>query len=452
MNSNPQNNIQAEIRKTILAVVVVAIVFGFAIVSPFLDNIFIKAQITPAKVLASGTPTITSTSPTFSIYGVKKNVRINGTNLTGTVQFAIASGQRYTVAGVVNDIGTQITVAVPEDLPAGNGTVRVYANQNLVSNELAFKVKDIKEVVSFAKPTSVWSPQQTINGWWPELSPDGRYVAYGNWGESWITDLKTKKNYDFSHPAGLPNGASCYGAQWYKSNIARFVCELPGNQDKFSSYTVKVGEWVARKTADDPSLAAGNQGEAQDGHWASYLAKGGRIAKDNRVLATNVGGAVAISGNYLIHACTNENNTICIWNGARLIKRIKPKTNIPFGMDIYNNYISFGLGHVTGIDPKGREVSLATVSNRMNESSPKIFPVKNSPWVVTQPWNDKLMFILLRPWGDRASIAVEGAGSWISVVYVNNSFVVAYCSDKGALTVKTIPASSPRTDLIKLGI
>src|SRR3989344_2988154 len=54
---------------------------------------------------------------------------------------------------------------------------------------------------------SSWSPPQTINGWWPDLSPNGRFITYGNWGESWVTDLQTGQNWDFRDPADIANRA-----------------------------------------------------------------------------------------------------------------------------------------------------------------------------------------------------------------------------------------------------
>ena len=137
-----------------------------------------------------GTPTITSVTPTTARPGVT-TLTIIGTNLTSTVQFFDGSGGRNTVVGSVNSTGTQTTVTVPSDLPVGNATVKVYRSASSISNGILILISNTGSgggsTINTAVATQIWAPTQTTNGWWPSLSPNGRYVTYGNRGGRWVT-------------------------------------------------------------------------------------------------------------------------------------------------------------------------------------------------------------------------------------------------------------------------
>ncbi len=295
----------------------------------------------------------------------------------------------------------------------------------------------------YAPLLSEWSPPQTNNGWWPSLSPDGRYVAYGNWGESWITDLSTGENWDFRHPSDLPADGRCIAGQWIKDDTLTFPCEI---KEGFARYEVKVGEWVARRTADDPALVAANTFIAKDGHWASNIAAK-RIVEDGRILTSNrPGGLMSIRGNVLLSACTNNNAAICVWKDYSLLRSHPAKTPL-FGADFYNNYIAYGgYGAIHGITPGGTDIDL-TATTGFRESVPKIVPVNNQPWVVSDPWNSIAQFMMLRPWGERSSIIVNMQVVSFSVVHADGKFIIAGNGDRGQLRVVTVSDKAKRVDI-----
>lgn len=299
----------------------------------------------------------------------------------------------------------------------------------------------------FASLLTQWSPSQTDNGWWPALSSDGRYVAYGNWGESWVTDLQTGQNWDFRNPPGLDGVYRCIAGQWIKSDTLTFVCELDvDGRGGFARYEVKVGEWVPVRTSDNPTLVLANTFMAKDGHWASYIA-GTRIVKDNQVIASQrPGGLMALSENMLVHACNNANVTICVVRDRERIKTYPARTPL-FGADMYKNFIAYGgYGPVHGIEPSGLDVDLSAIRG-FRESVPKIVGVNNQPWVVTDPWNSASQFMLLRPWGERSSIVVNLQSVSFSVVHTPGKFTIAGNTDRGLLQVVTISDQSRRVDL-----
>src|SRR3989344_3510385 len=111
--------------------------------------------------------------------------------------------------------------------------------------------------IQLAPILSSWT-EPTGNGWWPHLSPDGKYVSYGN-NSSKITDIATKQTWDFSS-----TGPQCYGAYWLNSTKATFTCST-GNTTA-DRYEVMAGVWNAVKTSANPSLVAGNKFEANNDH------------------------------------------------------------------------------------------------------------------------------------------------------------------------------------------
>ncbi len=410
-----------------------------------------------------GVPLITTINPTSAKPG-ETTIRINGVDLTSTVQFFDASNNRQTVVGSVNSAKTQITVLVPAGIPLGTGKVRVYKDGSTVSNEVSIQYSNTVSgggpSLPSTPPTSTWVPLQTTNGWWPSLSPNGRYVAYGNWGDSWVTDLEspTKETWNFKAPPGFPTpangGGRCMAGQWLSNTKLTFVCEVEasinGGTIGFWRYEVTVGEWVPTKTDDNPTTLVSNMFRAKDGHWAAYAAPPiARITKDNQVVVSGTtGGAISLSGDMLVHACTNENQSICVRQGIALSRTYPVQT--PMHMTATNaGYIAYGgYGPIHGITPTGSDIDL-TVAPWRWENLGEIVNINGSLWVVTTSFDsatDK-SYVFLRPWGSRSTVVVEAAAVWVSVAYKNGNILIAYNNDIGRMTVVTIPATTTRSVL-----
>jgi hypothetical protein len=298
----------------------------------------------------------------------------------------------------------------------------------------------------FAPILSRWTPS-TTNGWWPELSPDGRYVMYGNWGGMWITDLQADQTYDLGNPPGTTMDR-CIAGKWIRPDTATYLCE-----DGAARYEVRVGEWISRRTSDPASVTASSIFDAKDGHWASYLAGNAhRITKDGTLLTNSTGGLGGLSNNLLAAACDNNNTSICIWNGATISNRYTSQ----FGFNDLRigegDYVAYGnTRNVRGICiSDGREINLKAGLPSMNEGLigiRSIFPVNGAPWVITGEWEPS--YVLLRPWGERESIAVNIGAVYASVYYdaQNQIFKIAYNNATGGMAVITISANAPRSNL-----
>ncbi|MBI4452301.1 exo-alpha-sialidase [Candidatus Woesearchaeota archaeon] len=285
-----------------------------------------------------------------------------------------------------------------------------------------------------------WSPKLTDNGWFPRLSPDGIYVTYG-FGENWVADLQTGEERSLT----IKKGES-FNGYWIRPDTYTFL-NIYSNAEA-DRYEVKVGEWIAKKTNDNPQLAAGNQFVAADGHWASYLASNGRIAYDNNEVATDVGGTLSVSDDWIVHASDKDNTAIQVWRNGQKSATYIPKTPL-HGMSVNKGYIVYGgYGPVHGISPDGQDMDLTATPWRKEGIGGVVF-ANNQPWVYTLTWNDAQNkgYILIRPWGEKASIVIEAAAVSVHIVYVNNEFVIAYNSDKGQLSVVKVPVNSQMVDL-----
>ena len=312
-------------------------------------------------------------------------------------------------------------------------------------------------VITPATPISTWSPAQTSNGWWAKISPDGKYVTYGNWGESWVTDLNTGQNYDFKAPANLPAGARCLAGQWITTTKLTFICEIGTIQNPTGMirYEATIGEWVARLTTDSPALAWATTFAAKDGHWASYLAANPRrIAKDNAVLTTNgPGGALSISGNTLVHACDGSDNPdICVWTGSTLSKTIIPLSSVS-ETATNSGYILYAGGGTTmrGIDPNGNDTN-KKIGSFSFEGKPVVFLVRGAPWIATSVESNTTnkSYVILRPWSSKNAIVLDtgtpnSGSAGIDAVFDGTNFVVAQHTNKGILKVIKVPENATRS-------
>src|SRR3989344_5479094 len=320
--------------------------------------------------------------------------------------------------------------------------------------------------IQFPQILSSWEPPQTRNGWWAELSPDARYVAYGNWGESWVTDLQTGQYWNFQPmvASDMNPGSRCLGGHWILPNKLTFPCELatPEGNDApgrlgFYRYEVNVGEWIPRRTADDPQLVVGGGSnfawQAQDGHWASYAPF--RIAKDNQIIvsgnAEDTGGlGRGLSGSLIATAFTNANESICIWDDNVLVLDDYPT---PFGFfDLrlgLGDYVAYGgRGPVRGFclsDQKDIDLKVGPPGSA--EIPDQIFEVNGSPWVISASWNVGPMYFYLHPWGERDSIVLNIEAVNTSTVYKNGIFTIAYHDAVGRMKVITVTDNAPRNDL-----
>jgi hypothetical protein len=306
-------------------------------------------------------------------------------------------------------------------------------------------------------PTAItsnpWSPPENGGaGWYPQISSNGRYVAYATANINsdptisnhiWVNDLQTNTARDIT-PAGV---GGCYSPHWISESRVTFFCDNGSNGSNSIRFEASAPDFSSTATTDSPNLVGGNAFSASGGNWASWGFN--RLTWNNQIIRNNTGGNLDVSGNRLIISCTNQNNSICLYQSGRPAGTFTPQTRI-YGMSINSGYIVYGgRGPVRGITPGGNDVNLT--ASQFEEGNGEVVTVNGAPWVVTTAYdraNDQ-GYILFRPWGMRDSIILRAPANNIAVAYdaASNSFIVAYNTDRGSLTTLRVDANSPRRDI-----
>ena len=129
-----------------------------------------------------------------------------------------------------------------------------------------------------------WNPAG--NGWWPQLSADGNYVAYGT-GSVWVTNLSTLK-VEFSV------GPNIYIPRWIRPDTLTYVRFDDSHKGYGWRYEVKIGEWQAKLVDEGPQYDLSDF-DAANGHWLGVTA-GKRAYIDGQVVFTGGAFTAACAG------------------------------------------------------------------------------------------------------------------------------------------------------------
>ena len=272
------------------------------------------------------------------------------------------------------------------------------------------------------------------NGWFPQVSPTGRYVAHG-FGKVSVIDLTTQ-----SEKVLDPRHTFLVG--WIRPGTISWVFNT--GHHAAERYEADAPAFTPRKMPDDPSLVAGNKHAAADGHWASYIAGAGfRIAYDNKVVAMGAGGGVTVSQDWLAHAATNENQSIKVYRGGSLYRTYPAKTHM-HELNINRGYVLYGgYGPIHGITPDGRDTDVS-VYPKFEGVAQTFFVGQGAsakPWIASCAYDhaSNKGWTVLRPWGQKAGAILADNASGMSVVDACGTIVVARNDDKGRLKIVTMP-------------
>jgi hypothetical protein len=107
------------------------------------------------------------------------------------------------------------------------------------------------------------------DGWWPRISNDASKVCFGN-TESRVFEINTGRVWS-AFPARQ--------SRWIHDDVVTFTVQIGENQAK--RFTRNWGG--VQEHTDNPSLVAGNDFDADKGHWLSCLSAG-RLVLDGRII------------------------------------------------------------------------------------------------------------------------------------------------------------------------
>jgi hypothetical protein len=288
-----------------------------------------------------------------------------------------------------------------------------------------------------ALPTTPYALEYTKpngNGWFPAISDDGRYIAYG-FGGSWVYDRTSKQESDLNHVSNI------YCNQWIRPGVLT-QCQSTTN-NTMNRYEIDMSNRTPVLTSDDPSLVAGNYFWVSEGSWASWLS--GRIAMNNQVLYASGVGAFGMSKNW--HFYTDPDHSIMhIYRDGQFLRDKVPQTPLHESR-MWGGYIIYGgyAGGIRGIDPSGNDTDHTAVPWRF-EGPGAVFPVNGQPWVVSTTWDEDRAdgFVLVRPWGAKDVMIIHLQLVNPTAVQVGNDLIIAGNTDKGQIYILKVPVNAPR--------
>ncbi|HUP56924.1 MAG TPA: hypothetical protein VM598_05680 [Bdellovibrionota bacterium] len=289
------------------------------------------------------------------------------------------------------------------------------------------------------------------NGWYPKLSKNGRYLIFGN-GAAYGADLQT----GVERAIG---GGRAFGASWIGDTQFTYFDEIVDNQAS-RRYVGSSTDWIPVATGDDPYIAHGGMYGADAGNWASWSPGGGfKLVRNGQIIATGVGGALAVGGNQIANAqlVNGEYRGVMVWtNGA--LQAVYPTLTPQEAHQIAINkgYVVYGgYGPVHGILPNGTDIDVTTVPWQW-EGSPVVFFVGAQPWIATATFSGALQrgYVLLRPFGEKGVIVLDDGAAGtnhldtdaISISVVENAGILTIATNdpKGRMQVRKIPVNAPR--------
>ncbi|OGM98806.1 MAG: hypothetical protein A2915_01480 [Candidatus Yanofskybacteria bacterium RIFCSPLOWO2_01_FULL_41_34] len=294
-----------------------------------------------------------------------------------------------------------------------------------------------------ATPAEAWI--QANDGWWPHISPDGKYVVYGN-GGSYVTNLKTKETHDITNQG---DGASCRTGQWFNDDNIVTTCY---GKNGLEVWIVTTGTWKGGKIADirvenkDPvELTVTDYDLPTDGHWLATTIEG--LYEDGQFVDSDLGHPV-IAGDLLYATCDRGSNLgpICIYRDGQFLDSFEIQ-GLVGEMNALGEYVAWGgyNGGTWGRTSKGGMINLGVWGGQFEDGGPKIFSVDGKIWLATF---NGFSSCALRPWGQTKVILVKDcpAASW-DVAYDGQNIIVAAASDKGQLHINKISKDSVRVNL-----
>lgn len=279
-----------------------------------------------------------------------------------------------------------------------------------------------------------WSPSQP-NGWYPKLSPDGKRVLYG-FGEVFLAKIGVNEEH--------LNPGFTYG--WLSNTELLYGVDVGGDKYILHEFVIGMGDVII-----PTQYAAGNTVDANDGHWVSSLTKpDGRVVLDDKMIDYN-GMGVHTAGGKVLYMYNKGNDNYCLkLYEEGVFKEIYPKK--PYNVTTLHSqgYIGYGYwGPAYLITPDGID-SEVTITPWKKEGVPVVYNYNGEIWLwcgTIDPY-DKLEKVVGHPLGSDQCIVIENPSIGLSVVCINNEWIIAGCTDRGALTVQSVSVNAPRVKLV----
>ncbi len=271
-----------------------------------------------------------------------------------------------------------------------------------------------------------------IDGWWPKLSPDGKYLLCGD-GNGRILDVASKATV-----ALLPKTFMSSG--WL--NPTQCVCQgdLSGTDHQWHEYRLDAPSFTLPAELG-PAL---NFNGAGGNVWAGGNTKqiwAGDQHGNAQLIAAGYTATVGIDGHivYTVLGVPDTNSTLFVRHGGVIQRSFTPAAAPSRVVAGAQGYVGYGYSGPSWLNtPDNQNIEVGVTPDHV-ESPPLAFLHKGTVWLATT--GDRGIY--LRPLGVRdKAITITVPAINCDVVSMGDYFLVASQTDKGRLTISTIPADA----------
>jgi hypothetical protein len=282
-----------------------------------------------------------------------------------------------------------------------------------------------------------WGPPQG-NGWFPKISPDGKWILYGFW-QTFLANLETGQEYELTAPTGARlNPVGFLDAQTVIAATETGPAAV---------YRFDVNARVAQDLGVPPELSVASWVGAGYGHWGLNLATAWVCVKDGQKFRPDiVQYGIALSGDHLV--TSNHETLLRHFRGNDIIREI-PMDN-SWTVNQYGDICTGYYGPLKVYPHNGSYVD-GTITPWRREGVACPVRRKGKLWLWNATDDDAARsFVMGRELGDADPIVLENFPA-VAVAAVcpndGDDWVVAGNNDKGQLQVRWCPVTHPRTNL-----
>jgi hypothetical protein len=298
------------------------------------------------------------------------------------------------------------------------------------------------------------------DGWYPKLSADGQYVAFGGGG---IPSQGTPPMVSVVH---IQTGRRALhqpgrAIRWMgPMEVCWLVEDGPLRDVMWGAQIVSPDVAIIVQTPYDPGLVAANDFAATDGHWASWLAHGKRLVIDGQVFPGEYDRGVEMNGRYLL-TVRADNRFIVLLDGAEWRNYPLPDRANSWTIS-REGFIGYGYYWPSRvITPAWRDIHV-TAAQWAEESVPLIVHVGALPmpwlWTHTVRPSDRRSLMCGRPLPDRdvapgeqpCIVIPDFPADSFDAVCVDDRWIIAGFSGTGDLAVHAVSLHQTR-DVVRDG-
>lgn len=296
------------------------------------------------------------------------------------------------------------------------------------------------------------------DGWYPKLSPDGQYVAFGGGGipSQGVPPMVSVVHIQSGHRLLHTPGRSI---QWIGSKDVAWLVEDGPMRDALWTAMIEGRDIVVQgRTPEDPARVAANDFAASEGHFASWLAQGRRLVYDGEIIAGEYYG-VEMTGPYMLSVRGGQFVVFKDGHEHRTYSLPARANSWTISREGFIGYGYYWPSHV--ITPPGRDIHV-TAAQWGEESVPLIVHVGPLPmpwvWTHTVRPSDRRSLMCGRPLPDRdvapgehpCIIIPDFPADSFDAVCVDDRWIVAGFSGTGELAVHAVSLHQTR-DVVRDG-